>query len=521
MTPIKRRYIVIFFALCWSEALCQLAEAPALVVKPSIQYPPIARAAHVEGDVVVQFSIDSDGRTSSVEVVSGSMMLRSAVSDQIGQWRFAVPLPANAQTNFEAVYKFRREATDDTVDDDLDAPPYYPCCGDVISLPADASQVSGEVHSIDGTQKIDVTPAPPKPPPDQCPDDKEKHLPEGSNSIDYIELFRAWSKGHRDYKVRIYRDGRVEWLGRDDVAMKGINQAGIRREAATALMAKFESATFWSACSKVPPTLDEDRDGDDFRSGDYLTVKIGEHTKSVDASAMPRLLWAVDKAADTHQWIHGDSATEPSQNMSADIGMPKPGMTALMRAAFHFSPVSGQQTLDALKRLLTTPGVDVDAVDASGWTALMYAAKLTSDDQAIGMLLDANANANRVSLHGDTALMMAAYEGRLSERLLKSGADINAQNGDGVTALMLLSQSMHPDELKDAIAAGADATAKDRKGRTALDYLRAASCNRAIVPLPKPWVEVGYKEPPPCPSNTEEYQASEVILRLAMKKVPQ
>jgi len=113
--------------------------------------------------------------------------------------------------------------------------------------------------------------------------------------------------------------------------------------------------------------------------------------------------------------------------------------------------------------------------------------------------------------------MMAAYNGNLSARLLASGADINASNADGVTALMLLAQQIDADELKAAIAAGADVTAKDVQGRTALDYLREASCQKAIVPLPTPWMTIVYEEFPPCPSNTAEYKRSEAVLMAALK----
>ncbi len=256
-----------------------------------------------------------------------------------------------------------------------------------------------------------------------------------------------------------------------------------------------------------------------FQPGTYLTAKIAGHLKSVMwDGGTTNLIWAVDKAADVHRWIHGDAVLEPFANMFEDVGMPKPGITALIRATYHFSQTTGQQTADALKRLLAMPGVDVDAADESGWTALMYAAELTYDDKEVGMLLEAHANPNRVSLHGDTALMMAAYNGRLSERLLESGAVINARNADGVTALMLIAQHVKPDELKAAISVGADATSEDEQGRTALDYLRAASCQKAIVPLPKPWVTIGYATPPPCPAESNEYRESEAVLKAAMKR---
>lgn len=517
------KLVLTFVSLSAGPLFSQMTVGPVLQTPPKIQYPPIAKAAHVTGEVVVRFSIDSDGRTVSVQMISGPLMLRSAVEDSIKNWRFQTPLPPNVQSNFEATYKFGLQTPDETLDDDLDAPPYRPCCGDVINLPGSGTQVTGEVRSIDGSQRIDVSPAPPEPPKDLCPNDKEKQVPTGSNPNDFVELFRACMKGCLDYKVRVYRDGRVEWLGRDEVAVKGEAAGEISRDAAAALMSRFESPAFWSACSVVAPTLSQDRESDEFMNGNYLTMKIGDHMKSIEAfrsagDAGNRFVWAIDKATDTHRWIHGDPAVEPLANMSQDIEMPKPGMTALIRSTFHFSQTNAEQTLDALKRLLAAPGIDVEAADASGWTPLMYAATLTTDDRAIGMLLDANANANGASLHGDTALMMAAYEGRLSERLLKAGADINAQNADGVTVLMFLAQRMVAEELKDALDAGADVTAQDRSGRTALDYLRAASCDKAIVSLPKPWLMIVYKEPPPCPSNSEEYKKSETVLRNAMKK---
>jgi ankyrin repeat protein len=189
-----------------------------------------------------------------------------------------------------------------------------------------------------------------------------------------------------------------------------------------------------------------------------------------------------------------------------------------MRATYRWSSATAQLTLEPLKQLLAQE-VDVNATDESGWTALMYASQLNSyDNQAVELLLAAHADVNRASLRGDTALMMDAYNGNWNEQLVKHGANIQASNADGVTALMLLAQQQKPDELRRAIAAGADANAKDNAGRSALDYLMAASCKRPIVPLPRPWMEITVEGPPPCPGTNEGYTESLRILHDAMKK---
>ena len=193
-------------------------------------------------------------------------------------------------------------------------------------------------------------------------------------------------------------------------------------------------------------------------------------------------------------------------------------MTALMRATYRFDS-RAKITDEPLKAFLAA-GADVDAVDESGWTALMYAAELRAfEDGVIVLLLQAHADANRASLHGDTALMMAAYGGYLKQPLLERGANINARNADGVTTLMLLAQhSENSDVLKEALDAGADATAQDNEGRTALDYLKAASCDKAIIPLPKPEMVIVPDKPPPCPATSERFLKSQSLLKAAMVK---
>jgi hypothetical protein len=176
---------------CPPALLAQMTFPPVLAQPSHIRYPPIAaRAAHVEGDEVVGFSINSDGHTNSIQSISGPAMLTSSVEQEIKQWTFKIPLPITAQHDFIATYKFRLHI-DENLDDDLDGPPYTPCCDDIDVLPASAMQVTGDVRSSTGAQTIDVSPAPPEPPKDSCPDDKDKRPPSATAFSDFVELYRT------------------------------------------------------------------------------------------------------------------------------------------------------------------------------------------------------------------------------------------------------------------------------------------------------------------------------------------
>jgi TonB family protein len=52
-------------------------------------YPPIAKAAHVEGDVRLSISIGADGHVISVEALDGPPMLRGAAIDAVKTWTFS------------------------------------------------------------------------------------------------------------------------------------------------------------------------------------------------------------------------------------------------------------------------------------------------------------------------------------------------------------------------------------------------------------------------------------------------
>ena len=52
-----------------------------LISKADPVYPPIAKAAHVSGNVVLQYEINPQGHVGTVKIISGPPMLRAAAID--------------------------------------------------------------------------------------------------------------------------------------------------------------------------------------------------------------------------------------------------------------------------------------------------------------------------------------------------------------------------------------------------------------------------------------------------------
>jgi TonB family protein len=86
----------------------QTKPAPVLVIAnlPPATYPPIARAARVEGSVEISIQLRMDGTVSSAEAVSGPPMLRQAAIDAVNQTRFECKDCKGGLTAFSFTYKF-------------------------------------------------------------------------------------------------------------------------------------------------------------------------------------------------------------------------------------------------------------------------------------------------------------------------------------------------------------------------------------------------------------------------------
>jgi ankyrin repeat protein len=220
----------------------------------------------------------------------------------------------------------------------------------------------------------------------------------------------------------------------------------------------------------------------------------------------------------------------------ADAGLANSaGVTPLFAATAHADVVrallvgkvnpnqptrSGRLPLSAAKSVavasaLVDGGASLDARDAEGRTALHHAAS-DGRGEVVGWLLDAGASADVVDndgatplaagsrallganatpvvlalaratrardakgYRGQTALSVAAELGRLDavEQLLKEGAGRDTPDAAAMTPLMWAAYENHAPVVAFLLGAGADKTARDKDGKTALDLVLEAQAS--------------------------------------------
>ncbi|HEY2861660.1 MAG TPA: TonB family protein [Terracidiphilus sp.] len=422
------------------------SQEPVLIRSALLQYPPLARAARVSGTVKVEFQIKTDGLTDAVTSVEGPALLRRAAEDFVESWKFdPQTVTGESSERFSTTIVFK--AAEGAVD----------------------PRNENTTFEADGIRHFEITMLVSDITMSDCPTGTDENVPESHSESDYVEVSRSSCYGTCPaYTVRVNSSGLVSWTGHGYVIAEGDRTAMISADTARELIEKFRTAAFWSYCRAYTRSITDN-------PGTQITVSLGGHTRTISdyAKSSPKelleLLAEVDRVSNSHQWRHGDPTRESISMIRRDSYLPKPGVTPLMLAA-------GRNEMAQVKALIAV-GEDVKAVDSSGWTALMYAAYVSSDFP-VQELLKAGADPNQSSPHGDTALMVSALSGFWNGDLVKAGAEVNSRNQDGQTALMILATRADADEIAAALKDGADAFAEDKLGRTALAYLRLANCGK-------------------------------------------
>jgi ankyrin repeat protein len=95
-----------------------------------------------------------------------------------------------------------------------------------------------------------------------------------------------------------------------------------------------------------------------------------------------------------------------------------------------------RQAPEDMVRLLITKGAAVDARNAQGWTPLRYAV-LNARRSVVAVLLDAGANPNALVDRASPLLHVAAGDAEIAGLLIAKGADLEAVDAKGQTALQL------------------------------------------------------------------------------------
>ena len=466
----KLKVLATLFTLAFGVCQAQTVVPASL---PELKYPPIARVARVQGDVVVSFRRSPEGKTIDVAPISGSSLLQGTAVENVKSWRFE-PRAEFGEQAIKITFHFRLNAPNNGYDD---------------GQPTTRVELDG----TGGVQVISILTTGLER--SGCPEAAERVPPPAVINGDFVEV-RRWNE-----TIRIGADGSALWK------QGSVSQRGrITLTEARSLLERFRAPAVWALCGSYYQAGLMDGGGSSFK------VRIGGREKSVGeyGDVAPPIFreveLLVDAASNTHQWRHGDPSTESIVEISYEY-LPKPGKTKLMDAASDGDNVRFREALAAGEKLTD--------VDASGWTPLMYAAGSygNSEESAI---LKAGVDVNARSKRGETALMASAATGMADEDLVNAGADVNTVNNVGMTALMLLVQRGRPDEIKTLLRAGADARKKDSEGRTALDYLNAANCGSPIIQQKDPqWMTLGYSR---CNALGDDYQKSKRLLMNAGAK---
>ncbi|HUV08285.1 MAG TPA: ankyrin repeat domain-containing protein [Spirochaetia bacterium] len=128
-------------------------------------------------------------------------------------------------------------------------------------------------------------------------------------------------------------------------------------------------------------------------------------------------------------------------------------------------------------KLLLARGAGRDGLSGAELAPMMLYAITVPDLELAEHLIRAGADVNAENEKGQTALGLAAYEAstQIVEALLSAGADVEARDRRGATALMRAAIGGHLETVRLLLERGADIAAADSLGQTVLMYAARGS----------------------------------------------
>jgi uncharacterized protein len=372
-----------------------------LVERTPPVYPPIAKAANVEGDVRLTLEVDENGGVVRVIRSSGSALLRKAAETAAEHYHYR-PFEVNGQPAHvlvEAVVNFQLH---------VQTPPVpFPEVTDIKSV---------RVEYTDG-------------------------------SID----------------IRVSGDGRVEYDGQGTGVVEGKHKRQIRAEEVRLLLDAFRKANFFSLNDDYSVSAtDVGSETTSIQIGDLRKAITDNYVQK--PAALDEVQKAILKYSHSDQWTKGNSDTVSSlvAETPSPTARKEVLSTTLPAAAFYSDttvvreilayPVdpnrrgpfkdtalmlAADRGLPNMVEALLKAGADPHRVDEFSRNALIFGAG-SGNSEVVQLLLSAGLKANARDKYGDTALMAAAAAGNPESvrLLLKNGAEVNATNSRRQTALL-------------------------------------------------------------------------------------
>ncbi len=153
-----------------------------------------------------------------------------------------------------------------------------------------------------------------------------------------------------------------------------------------------------------------------------------------------------------------------------------------LQEALGKTPYSKEHLNEIMSLIREGADVNLNALDGTGSTALIYACWIECED-SIKELLSRHARVDGVNNHRETPLFIACWEGStaIAQRLIDAGADVDARDQNEFTPLITSATNGKLESIKLLLDNDADTLAQDKpSGYTALLEAYWNSCSKSV-----------------------------------------